>query len=360
MAYAQPESNHSPVPFFSDIDSLTKMHNSLPAEYGITAQNLDASQPYGNPYHPRGTDLVSDDQLSSFFDFEPPQSPSSFEGPLTTSDHSDLYSWGNHPISPPSSAVFSSPKGRPFFEHHKAPPNILTNINPAGARAQYGQVTPPDDEPPGHFGHPLDQMPAEGPLSGSVKKRKRQTAGKKESGTGTSSKRIRKNAAPLDSPDGQLADPNSPEQQRRSKFLERNRVAASKCRQKKKQWIDKTEAQARELQSQNNSLLMLVDSLKNEVLFLRGEMVRHMGCKGTNIKTFIEDEAESFGDALYADQQYQKDLGLTDTDAAPELEKNGKEPNISEVVTIETLPPSPASHNEDTKPLDELPATKVE
>lgn len=345
--------------YFSNIDRLAKMHNSVPAEYGMTAQNTNVSQPYTDSYQPRGSDLVSDDQLSSFFDFEPPQSPDRFQDQLPTSTHPDLFSWNNHPLSPPSSAVFSSPKGRPFFEHPEPPPNILTNIDLASTCAHYGQVTPPDDGTPGLFNYQIAQVPPKGPAPGNVRKRKRQTVGTKDSGTAMSSKRSRKNAARSNSRDGQLVDSNDPEQLRRSKFLERNRVAASKCRQKKKQWIDKTEAQARDLHSQNNSLHLLVDSLKNEVSFLKEQMVRHMGCKGSSIKTFIEDEAESFVDAINAYQQFQTDTGLTGTDAMVENEKIGGESSgDSEHVVVDNSP-SLASHFEDTKNFDELLATEL-
>ena len=359
MTYTPPKLENS-MTYFSNMDRLTKMHNSMPAEYRTTAQNTNALQPYPDPYQPRDSDLVCDDHLSSFFDFEPPQSPASFQDQLTTSNHSDLFPWNNHPLSPPSSAVLSSPKGRPFFDHPEPPPNILTNIDMASTRAQYGQVTPPDDGTPGRFSHQMNQMPSEGLPPGGVKKRKRQTTGTKDVGNTTSAKRTRKNAVRSNPHHGQAADPNDPEQLRRSKFLERNRVAASKCRQKKKQWIDKTEAQARELHSQNNSLHLLVGSLKNEVLFLKGQMVRHMGCKGSNIKTFIEGKTESFADAIRAYPQFQKDSSLTGTNAPPEKEKNERKSSIDpESDAVETSPSSPASQFDNTARFDELLAIEL-
>ena len=86
-------------------------------------------------------------------------------------------------------------------------------------------------------------------------------------------------------------DPNSPaELEKRSKFLERNRVAASKCRQKKKEWATDLEARARELQANKESLTSLTNSLKEEVLYLKGEMLKHSSCSCPQIKSYLQSQ----------------------------------------------------------------------
>lgn len=89
-------------------------------------------------------------------------------------------------------------------------------------------------------------------------------------------------------------DLDNPDDQRRSRFLERNRVAASKCRQKKKEWTQNLEHRARDLQRENHSLRLLLDSCKEEILFLKGEMLKHTGCGCENIQESLQRGVDPF------------------------------------------------------------------
>jgi hypothetical protein len=60
--------------------------------------------------------------------------------------------------------------------------------------------------------------------------------------------------------------------------LEKNRVAAHKCRQRKKKYMDGLEARAQEFSSENKTLKENVAMLREEVLSLKNEMLRHAGC----------------------------------------------------------------------------------
>lgn len=198
------------------------------------------------------------------------------------------------------SALSSSSKSRPSFsEYSHALPNILTDIDTA--QAQHGQITPPDDQSPRPFHEKLDldsQSANHAPSSESPKKRKRLTApAAKELIPDPPPKRLRK-SAPQSASDDQTADANDLEQVRRSRFLERNRVAASKCRQKKKVWIDKLELQLKEHHARRNSLQLLVESLKSEVLYLKVEMMAHTGCSNPSVKRRIEQDPDAFKEAM--------------------------------------------------------------
>lgn len=89
------------------------------------------------------------------------------------------------------------------------------------------------------------------------------------------------------------------EDPKRSKFLERNRVAASKCRQKKKEWTSNLEVRARDLQSAKNQLTVVVTSLKEEIIFLKGEMLKHSSCGCTAIKDYLNREVASMSQSVY-------------------------------------------------------------
>jgi hypothetical protein len=64
----------------------------------------------------------------------------------------------------------------------------------------------------------------------------------------------------------------------RQSHLEKNRVAAHKCRQRKKEYINGLEGRAREFTSKNKALKENVALLRDEVLSLKNEVLRHAGC----------------------------------------------------------------------------------
>ena len=56
---------------------------------------------------------------------------------------------------------------------------------------------------------------------------------------------------------------------KRQQFLERNRIAASKCRKKKKQWIDRLQRELDDEIARNKELLAEVDGLKEQLDYLK-------------------------------------------------------------------------------------------
>ncbi|KAG2464769.1 CREB5 protein, partial [Polypterus senegalus] len=66
--------------------------------------------------------------------------------------------------------------------------------------------------------------------------------------------------------------------ERRRKFLERNRAAATRCRQKRKVWVMSLEKKAEELTQTNMQLQNEVTMLKNEVTQLKQLLLTHKDC----------------------------------------------------------------------------------
>ncbi|XP_051527539.1 cyclic AMP-responsive element-binding protein 5-like isoform X2 [Myxocyprinus asiaticus] len=66
--------------------------------------------------------------------------------------------------------------------------------------------------------------------------------------------------------------------ERRRKFLERNRAAATRCRQKRKVWVMSLERKAEELTHTNLQLQNEVTSLKTEVTQLKQILLAHKDC----------------------------------------------------------------------------------
>ncbi|KAI9271120.1 hypothetical protein EDC94DRAFT_597250 [Helicostylum pulchrum] len=65
------------------------------------------------------------------------------------------------------------------------------------------------------------------------------------------------------------------QQELHKQVLKRNRLAASKCRQKKKEWIDGLICKANRMSSENQRLCLLNIQLKEEVLYLKTQLLMY-------------------------------------------------------------------------------------
>ncbi|KAJ8359014.1 hypothetical protein SKAU_G00155390 [Synaphobranchus kaupii] len=72
--------------------------------------------------------------------------------------------------------------------------------------------------------------------------------------------------------------------ERRQRFLERNRAAATRCRQKRKVWVGALEKKAEELTSINVNLSNEVTLLRNEVTHLKQLLLAHKDCPVTALQ----------------------------------------------------------------------------
>ena len=110
---------------------------------------------------------------------------------------------------------------------------------------------------------------------------------------------------------------NAAEFEKRTKFLERNRVAASKCRHKKKEYAQNLDEQAREKKAIQQSLGSQVDSLKQLVLYLKQELLRHAGCNCPEIKSYLRQQLGQISgtsnkcEHCSGAQNYSKPLSIT-------------------------------------------------
>ncbi|XP_034429450.1 cyclic AMP-dependent transcription factor ATF-2 isoform X2 [Hippoglossus hippoglossus] len=92
------------------------------------------------------------------------------------------------------------------------------------------------------------------------------------------------------------ATSENPDEKRR-KFLERNRAAASRCRQKRKVWVQSLERKADDMNSVNGQLQNEVTLLRNEVAQLKQLLLAHKDCPVTAMQKksgyHISDKDES-------------------------------------------------------------------
>lgn len=189
------------------------------------------------------------------------------------------------------------------------PPSLL----PHASIERYGQVTPPEEnspeEPPHNSdfessvpvgqqrkNHPSQKhMHASSPAEHQPSPKRRRT-----SRQASTNRPETATAPPHDTGD---ADPHPPKRKRgrpksqpqmveavnadgfpftvslaRQSHLEKNRVAAHKCRQRKKEYINGLEGRARDFSTKNKLLKENVALLREEVLSLKDEVLRHAGC----------------------------------------------------------------------------------
>ncbi|KAI5481877.1 hypothetical protein MNV49_000154 [Pseudohyphozyma bogoriensis] len=95
-------------------------------------------------------------------------------------------------------------------------------------------------------------------------------------------------------------NPNETEEEKRKNFLERNRQAALKCRQRKKAWLANLQSKVELLSADNDTLQSTVTNLKDEVSSLRAILAAHANCP------VAISNADRRGPAAYPQQQAQR------------------------------------------------------
>ncbi|KAI1315816.1 hypothetical protein EDD11_000311 [Mortierella claussenii] len=74
------------------------------------------------------------------------------------------------------------------------------------------------------------------------------------------------------------SDDKMDEEEKRKNFLERNRQAALKCRQRKKQWLSNLQAKVEYLTTDNEHLQTQTASLRDEIIHLKALLLAHKEC----------------------------------------------------------------------------------
>ena len=216
---------------------------------------------------------------SNEFSFNPFQSNMQYSNPyLSLPD-----------MTPPPSAK-ETPQDWPHHslqEQSHLPHNIDTHTrsnHSRDSRLQYGQATPPDDD----FPHEFDFSSHEQKVQLLDDPPKLEDDEKTKSPTPKTTKTTKRTRKSTRKPrDQEPKQEHKPVDEKRHKFLERNRVAASKCRQKKKEYTQSLEDRARALDQANRSLKIALTSHEEEYQFLVNEMLRHTSCSCTDIREFV-------------------------------------------------------------------------
>ncbi|KAM6508104.1 hypothetical protein FALCPG4_017992 [Fusarium falciforme] len=87
---------------------------------------------------------------------------------------------------------------------------------------------------------------------------------------------------------------------RRGRVLERNRIAASKCRHRKRDEALALASREQAMEDQNRYLSTYFGSLSAEIYYLKTQLLRHTDCDCVLIQKYIANEAKKCVDGLLA------------------------------------------------------------
>lgn len=106
-----------------------------------------------------------------------------------------------------------------------------------------------------------------------------------------------------DEEDGKDGQPKQKmtEDEKRKNFLERNRVAALKCRQRKKQWLASLQSKVELFTTENEALSSQITQLREEVVHLKTLLLAHKDCPITQQQgmhgAFVQQSMEPYGNS---------------------------------------------------------------
>lgn len=104
------------------------------------------------------------------------------------------------------------------------------------------------------------------------------------------------------------------DEEKRKNFLERNRVAALKCRQRKKQWLANLQAKVEIFSTENDALSATVTQLREEIVNLKTLLLAHKECPVAQAQGLHGSAMNTF---LGSDMNHQNPYGIA------QLQPNG-------------------------------------
>ncbi|KAI9799849.1 MAG: hypothetical protein M1833_003771 [Piccolia ochrophora] len=267
---------------------------------------------------------LEEDPFSSISQLQSGRLPTPTASPLSTTVAGSM---GWNPVAAKADAQLTNGTDPWSYDQQAGPhaQNLLVNTDGVQARSgslsQYGQITPPDSATNGHDtnqnryqpalrkkhhstgDHTVDQATKDPPKKRG-RRPKNQSSGSNDLQVGSSgnkaSAKHKKTVSEVKLDQDEL-DFSMPEDyelghgndEKRQKFLARNRVAASKCRDRKKHREEKLKTDVQELQNERNLLSMMVGDLKEQALYLKGELLKHSTCDCHRIRQYLNQEASN-------------------------------------------------------------------
>ncbi|KAL7908524.1 hypothetical protein GGI35DRAFT_405795 [Trichoderma velutinum] len=104
------------------------------------------------------------------------------------------------------------------------------------------------------------------------------------------------------------------ETEKKKQIKQRNRVAASKCRQKKKAKVDELKEIKSSLEARNNDLHMEYQRLRQEIGQVKSDLIHHTECNDSNINRWVENEAKGYVEKLVRNDERQRMGSISSAD----------------------------------------------
>ncbi|KAL6697532.1 hypothetical protein J3F84DRAFT_289379 [Trichoderma pleuroticola] len=93
------------------------------------------------------------------------------------------------------------------------------------------------------------------------------------------------------------------ETEKKEQIKQRNRVAASKCRQKKKEKVDELKEIKSSLEARNHDLHVEYQRLRQEIGRVKSDLIHHTECNDPNIDRWVENEAKGYVQQLVRQEE---------------------------------------------------------
>lgn len=108
------------------------------------------------------------------------------------------------------------------------------------------------------------------------------------------------------------------ETEKKEQIKQRNRVAASKCRQKKKEKVDELKEIKQSLEARNHDLHVEYQRLRQEIGQVKSDLIHHTECNDPNIDRWVENEARGYVQKLVRNDEQQRTASIGSSDGYTE------------------------------------------
>ncbi|KAL4779481.1 hypothetical protein BJX76DRAFT_76739 [Aspergillus varians] len=244
----------------------------------------------------------------------PSDIPSLTSNPFSLSSEEDSNMWAPDPttlstVNPSCISTGDVNDIQPYLAntqppHNFADPKLSTNNrrrdpeetqldqDSTSYRVRHGQFTPPSDYSPKNTFSVPSQAYKQAELQSSTEvvsegPTKRRRGGGTRARGGSQGSSVRASTS---------AEPSFPGDDRQEKTRARNRLAASKCRQKKKMQNTQLERKYEYERMRREELTRTVNSLRDAVVEAKNALLAHSECGHESIKTYIERSAKNITD----------------------------------------------------------------
>ncbi|KAL5343137.1 hypothetical protein BJX70DRAFT_354652 [Aspergillus crustosus] len=214
---------------------------------------------------------------------------------ILTSDTSDIQPWLAPSLSPPNPA----PCQLNQVTNSRKPTTVDTQAS-RSYRVKHGQVTPPSDESPASKTVPsISPQTTHTPyvqssienLSEDIPKRRRGGGAPRTRG-GSIGASVHRGSSLQSGRGSASVEPGSPGDDKQEKTRARNRLAASKCRQKRKLENSELENKYEQEKQRNEELHREVSQLRASLVATKDMVLAHSACHHDHIQAYIQSMAK--------------------------------------------------------------------